>query len=266
MRVVEPNVRKCGENPIKLEDSVNLVVDIGNSRIKLGVVDGGRIEDTFCVETLEESLLDDIFSCYPVDKAIAVCSRGEYPSVRKSIEPRVERFVMFDGSVPVPLTNLYSTPDTLGPDRLAAAVGARTVYPDNNILVVDFGTAITFDVVTAAGEYLGGNISPGAMTRYRALHDYTAALPLLTLPESVVQLGDCTCAAVGSGVAQGILYEVEGYIGEMSARYEDLKIIFTGGDANYFAKRLKSAIFATCDLIIYGLNTILEHNAKIHSL
>ena len=76
MRAVEPDVRKCGENPIKLEDSVNLVVDIGNSRIKLGVVDGGRIEDTFCVETLEESLLDDIFSRYPVDKAIAVCSAG----------------------------------------------------------------------------------------------------------------------------------------------------------------------------------------------
>ena len=132
--------------------------------------------------------------------------------------------------------------------------------------MVDFGTAITFDMVTAAGEYLGGNISPGAMTRYRALHDYTATLPLLSLPESVTQLGDSSASAVGSGVAQGIIYEVEGYIREMSARYEDMKIIFTGGDANYFAKRLKNAIFATCDLIIYGLNTILEYNAKLHTV
>ena len=245
---------------------MNLVVDIGNSRIKLGVVDGGRIEDTFCAEELEQGLLDEIFSLYSIDKAIAVCSRGRYPSAERLIGPMVKRFVMFDRSVPVPLTNLYSTPETLGADRLAAAVGARTIYPNSDVLVVDFGTAITFDVLTAEGEYLGGNISPGATTRFRALHDYTAALPLLSLPESVSTLGDSTAAAVGSGVAQGIIYEVEGYIRDMYDRYDDMKIIFTGGDANYFAKRLKSAIFATCDLIIYGLNTILEHNAKIHTI
>ncbi len=245
---------------------MNLVVDVGNSRIKLGVVDAGRIEDTFCAERFDENLLREIFSLYPIDKAVAVCSRGKFPFVEQAVAPLVERFLMFDGSVPIPLTNLYSTPETLGPDRLAASVGAKTIYPDNNILVVDFGTAITFDMVTAAGEYLGGNISPGAMTRYRALHDYTATLPLLSLPESVTQLGDSSASAVGSGVAQGIIYEVEGYIREMSARYEDMKIIFTGGDANYFAKRLKSAIFATCDLIIYGLNTILEYNAKLHTV
>ena len=245
---------------------MNLVVDVGNSRIKLGVVDAGRIEDTYCVERFDENLLREIFSLYPIDKAVAVCSRGKFPFLEQAVAPFVEQFLMFDGSVPIPLTNLYSTPETLGPDRLAAAVGAKTVYPDNNILVVDFGTAITFDMVTAAGEYLGGNISPGAMTRYRALHDYTATLPLLSLPESVMQLGDSSVSAVGSGVAQGIIYEVEGYVRDMSVRYEDMKIIFTGGDANYFAKRLKSAIFATCDLIIYGLNTILEYNAKLHTV
>ncbi len=241
---------------------VNLIVDIGNSRVKFGVVSDGGIVGTFCTESPDREFVSRIMSQYGVRRAAVVSSGVRCRWPEEWIKPSVEDFLFFDNSVPVPLVNEYATPSTLGADRLAAAVGVRTLYPDSDVLVVDFGTAITFDVVTADGRYLGGNISPGARTRFRALHDYTASLPLLGLPDSVGPLGRSTEEAVGCGVAQGILYEVEGYIAEMSSRCEGLKIIFTGGDANYFAKRLKDAIFATCDLIIYGLNTILEYNAK----
>lgn len=266
MFAVTTDVRQCDGRLTKYGKRVNLAVDIGNSRIKFGIVDKGCIVDTYCTESFDTSLVERLFSRYSIDSAVAVCSRGPFTALRECIEPLVDNFMMFDSSTPVPLINMYATPQTLGADRLAAAVGARTIYPNDNVLVVDFGTAITFDMVTSAGEYLGGNISPGAMSRFRALHDYTAALPMLSLPDEVERLGNCSDTAIRSGVALGIIYEVEGYISYMSAEYDDLKIIFTGGDANYFAKRLKSAIFATCDLIIYGLNTILEYNAKIQTI
>ena len=127
---------------------------------------------------------------------------------------------------------------------------------------MDFGTAITIDLVTAAGEFKGGNISPGAMTRFRALHDYTSKLPLRSLSDDTMLISTNSNQAVESGVINGIVYEIEGYITRLSQDYEDLKIIFTGGDGNFFAKRLKNTIFAIYDLVVYGLNRILEYNAK----
>ncbi len=139
-----------------------------------------------------------------------------------------------------------------------------TLYPGNNVLIVDFGTAITFDFVSAEGEFLGGNISPGAATRFRALHHFTDTLPLCSFPqqEKPTLLGDSTRSAIESGVVNGIVYEIEGYIRDLEQRYEDLRIVFTGGESDFFAKRLKNTIFATYDLVAYGLNRILEYNAK----
>ena len=129
-------------------------------------------------------------------------------------------------------------------------------------MLADCGTAITVDMVSAAGEFLGGNISPGAASRFRALHEYTCSLPLRALrPGETELLGRDTFSAIESGVIDGIVYEIEGYIGRLSARYPDLRIIFTGGDGNFFAKRVKNPIFATYDLVVYGLNRILEYNA-----
>ncbi|MCD8073209.1 MAG: type III pantothenate kinase, partial [Alistipes sp.] len=154
-----------------------------------------------------------------------------------------------------------TTPQTLGCDRLAGAVGAAAIYPGQNILIADLGTAITFDVVTAAGEFLGGNISPGAAMRLRALHEYTGRLPLVGQEGPTEEIATSSQSAVRSGVVGGIVYEIEGYIARLGERYDPLKIIFTGGDSDFFAKRVKNAIFATYDLVVYGLNRILEYNA-----
>lgn len=242
---------------------MNLAVDIGNTLIKMAVVDKGQVVDTFKTERGEKGYIDSVFEAYPgINSAIMVCSGGESPEIERVLIEKLGGFMLFTNQIPVPIENLYATPKTLGCDRLAAAVGANALYPDSNVLIVDFGTAITIDFVNSQNQYLGGNISPGAGLRFRALHEYTNALPLLSFSDEVALIGDTTQSAIINGVINGVVFEVEGYISEFEKKYDDLRVIFTGGDGNFFAKRLKNPIFATYDLVVYGLNRILEYNAK----
>ena len=162
----------------------------------------------------------------------------------------------------VPVANAYHTPETLGRDRLAAAVGATVLYPGRNVLIVDFGTAVTIDLVTADNTFRGGCISPGMKTRFRALHDYTACLPLCGPTESGELQGLTTEEAIRLGVMNSLTFEIEGYMARMEKKIDDLCVIFTGGDAKYFAKRIKNTIFANCNLVFCGLDRILEYNAS----
>lgn len=241
---------------------MNLAIDIGNTSAKLALIERGQVVDFFRTDTLDRGYAAALLDANPGIEAVIVASSGLFDERLESMfRERVGRFIRFDHTVPVPLCNRYATPETLGADRLAAAVGANTLYPGCNILVVDFGTAITFDFISAANEFLGGNISPGAAMRFRALHEFTRNLPLGAMPAEPRFLGDSSVHAVEYGVVNGIVYEIEGYIRDLTAEYADLRIIFTGGDAIFFAKRLKNAIFATDDLVAYGLNRILEYNS-----
>lgn len=161
----------------------------------------------------------------------------------------------------MPIDSAYRTPETLGRDRLAAAVGAAALYPGRDVLIVDFGTAVTIDLVTADGTFRGGCISPGMKTRFRALHDYTAKLPLCGPTEDEQLQGLTTEEAIRLGVMNSLTFEIEGYIARMREKIDDLCVIFTGGDAKYFAKRIKNTIFANCNLVFCGLDRILEYNA-----
>jgi type III pantothenate kinase len=234
---------------------LHLTVDIGNSNTKAALYDEGGF-----VRFVERGEL----GAESFDRAIVVSTKGDAPEIEDEIRRKASFFVKFDHSTPVPLKNLYATPETLGCDRLAAAVGAHTLYPESTVLIVDFGTAITYDVVTAAGEYLGGNISPGAESRFRALHDYTRALPLCSLPQggAVFPARD-TKSAIAEGVAQGIVAETEHYIAVSRDKYGAEVVIFTGGDTDYFAGRVNFPIFAVSELVFEGLNAILEHNANL---
>lgn len=242
---------------------MNLTIDIGNTVAKMAVIENGQVVDTFRVDELKTSDIASIFENFPtIDAAIMVSSKCYNPQIESYVRSKVRRFVNFDYKVKVPIKNLYKTPETLGADRLAAAVGALTLYPQQNVLIVDFGTAITIDMVSDKGEFMGGNISAGARTRLRALHEYTGRLPLCSLADQTELLGTTSVSAVESGVIQGIVYEIQGYIRDLSLKYNDLRIIFTGGDGNFFAKRFKNPIFATYDLVAYGLNRILEEDAN----
>ena len=130
------------------------------------------------------------------------------------------------------------------------------------VLIVDFGTAVTIDLVTADNTFRGGCISPGMKTRFRALHDYTACLPLCGPTESGELQGLTTEEAIRLGVMNSLTFEIEGYMARMEKKIDDLCVIFTGGDAKYFAKRIKNTIFANCNLVFCGLDRILEYNAS----
>jgi len=171
-------------------------------------------------------------------------------------------FLELDHETPLPIRNLYRSKPTLGNDRIAAAVGACSRFPGSDLLVIDAGTAITLDLVTADMTYHGGNISPGKSIRFRALHEFTANLPLVSAEEMQGKMGTDTESAITSGVLQGIIFELEGYINEQKKRYPDLKVVLSGGDAIIFDKMLKNTIFVDSNLNLYGLQRILEYNAE----
>lgn len=242
---------------------MNLAIDIGNSLSKAAVIEDGQVVDIFKAEIFTpDYLLSKIFNRYPIKNGILISTRGNEAGLVDFLCSKLDLFIRFDHTVPVPIRNGYATPETLGRDRLAAAVGAAALYPGCASLVVDFGTAITIDFVDETGKFRGGNISPGAAIRFRALHEFTGKLPHRALTEETELIGTSSKSAVESGVVNGIVYEIEGYIGELSKKFNDFRIIFTGGDGNFFAKRLNYPIFASQDLVLYGLNKILEYNAN----
>lgn len=242
---------------------MNLIVDIGNTRVKLAVTRDGEIVEEAAAETLASTRIDALLSAWPgVERAIVCSTRGDGAAAAELVRRRVAQTIEFTAATPVPIGVAYATPATLGRDRLAAAVGAATLFPGRNVLVADFGTALTVDLVTADGTFRGGAISPGMRTRFRALHDYTASLPLVGPTDDGRLSGDTTESAVALGVMNGMTFEIEGYIREMSEIFGDLCVIFTGGDAKHFVKRIKNTIFANWNLVVCGLDRILEYNAS----
>jgi type III pantothenate kinase len=166
---------------------------------------------------------------------------------------------------PLPIKNNYATPKSLGKDRLAAAVGAWSLFPNQNSLSIDVGTAIKFDLINQASEYIGGSISPGISLRFQSLHNFTAKLPLVQYKNSHPLIGFDTETSILSGVLNGINSEIDGLIELYKVQYPDLKIILSGGDSIYFENNLKSNIFAVSNLVQIGLNEILIFNETNNS-
>ena len=161
---------------------------------------------------------------------------------------------------PLPIINNYKTPFTLGKDRLAAVVGASVLYPGKDVLVFDAGTCLTIDFINSDKEYVGGRISPGIEMRYNALHTFTDKLPLIKSEKNALVIGNDTKTSIISGVQQGILAEVKTIISEYKSKNTDTVFVFTGGDSFYFEKELKNSIFANPNLVLIGLNEILDYN------
>ena len=242
---------------------MNLIVDIGNTRAKIAVVDNREVVEQIVVEDVTSDIIADVTHRHTaIHQAIVASTRANATQVAKMIEEYVERVVVFNpATTPIPIGNSYHTPETLGADRLAAAVGVAALDPERDAMIVDFGTAITIDYVTG-GVFRGGNISPGVTTRFLALADYTASLPLCTATEEVLEYGRTTREAIEQGVMRGVEQEIRGYVEDFLLKSCENCTIFTGGDAKYFVKRIKNAIFADCEPVIFGLNRILEYNAE----
>lgn len=229
-------------------------------------MDSGVILEQTKGDELDEALVRELCRKWPVGKAIVATTRCDADREVALLRGIVPHVLEFTPDTPVPLKNGYLTPRTLGRDRMAAAVGAWGLYPGRNIVVVDCGTAITIDLVSKEGVFLGGVISPGVNMRFRALKEYTAKLPLCAPTDEQLLVGRSTVEAIEAGVMNSVSFEIEGYISRISEKFEDLCIIFTGGDAKYFAKRIKNTIFANYNLILYGLERILEFDASEENL
>jgi type III pantothenate kinase len=243
---------------------MNLIIDIGNTRTKFFVFNQGEEMISVPVDELSPALIDLLHNEYPqIDKVILSAVKDYPPELRKQLQDHFPVFIELDESTPLPIDNLYHTKETLGKDRLAGVVGACHLYPENDILVIDAGTAITYDLITKDRQYLGGNISPGIEMRYKALHQFTGRLPLVTRKEFNGLYGQTTEEALRAGVQHGIVFEADNAINAFKEFYKNLYVIITGGDANFFDKKLKNSFFVHFNLIAIGLNCILEHNGEI---
>ncbi len=182
----------------------------------------------------------------------------------KEIDDFLERhffYIRLSHKTELPIINKYATPKTLGKDRLAGVVAASALYAKKNVLVIDAGTCITFDFINNDREYLGGSIHPGITMRFKALNNFTDKLPLIKRSSDFELIGNSTEKAILTGVLYAVLKEIQGMIEDYMGKYNDLTIIFTGGDASFFVSRLKNKIFAHPNLVLEGLNEILRYNA-----
>lgn len=170
--------------------------------------------------------------------------------------------IWLDYRTPLPLTNAYHTPQSLGTDRLAAAVGAWSEAPGLPLLIIDAGTCVTYDLVSKRGVYEGGNIAPGLSMRLQAMHEFTQRLPLVEIPQMIPFVGRNTVEAMQAGGAGGMVLEMKGMISKYRRHWKNLKVFLTGGDANFFANHLKTVIFVSPELVLKGLNQILLYNLR----
>lgn len=240
---------------------MNLVIDIGNSSLKAGWFNSRGMVSSTRIAQIAENTLAEIVNNLPV-KAVLVSSVGKLDLHAFGMVSGETEVLFLDTQLPLPLKICYATPDTLGKDRIAASAGALQMFPGLPVLVIDLGTAITIDFLSPTGEFTGGNISPGLQTRFRSLHAFTARLPLLEKDEGWPTFGSDTRSAIVAGVQQGILHEMEGYMADFAHRFPGCRVILTGGDAAFFADRLKKPIFADPDLVLKGLNHILNYNLE----
>ncbi len=242
---------------------MNLAIDIGNTRTKFGFFKENRLEQKIIWQHWSLNDLTDLLNNQRVQNII--CSTVKIAD--RKIENYLKKhwyYVRLTHKTLLPIQNLYETPKTLGKDRLAAVVGANELYPKEHCLVIDAGTCITYDLVDTQGNYLGGNIAPGLEMRWKAMHHFTAKLPLVSRKKvSGKNVGKNTRNALEIGGGLGSVLEMDAWIRHFQAEYEGINTILTGGDANYFAKRLKTKIFVHSNLVLVGLNKILSYNVEL---
>jgi len=242
---------------------VNLIIDIGNSVAKLAIFDKGELVEVFRGSNHSLDCLPMLCSRYPLKRGIIASVITLSNTIRRQLGRLPFNIIELSHETPVPITNLYKTPQTLGMDRLAAVVAANWLKPGHDVLVIDAGTCVTYDFIDADGSYHGGNISPGMRMRFKALNIFTDKLPKVSAKGEVPMYGQSTETAIRAGVIRGMEFEMSGYITHLQKNYPGLLVFLTGGDEFSFDTKLKSIIFADRFLVLKGLNRILSYNRLI---
>ena len=238
----------------------SLVIDQGNTRLKTAVFSGNELIEFRYTTESGQSLVQDLIKEFDPESAIYSASGKIDPEIQNVLLD-VPKYFELSTDLELPVNTQYDTPETLGDDRIANVCGAIAQYPNENCLVVDIGTCITYDFIDSEKNYLGGAISPGPFLRTKSMNDYTARLPIVETEAINHLIGKTTSDSLTSGVMNGILFEIEGYCERLISHYSALTIIFTGGYANIFVNDVKYSIFADPNLTLKGLNEILMLNA-----
>lgn len=240
---------------------MNLCIDQGNTYLKAALFENDNLLKSITSDANNATIWDELFANNNISNTIISSVKAIDSDFTELLKSKSSLFVELSHQTPIPVNNCYKTPETLGKDRLAAVIGAVSLYPNHPILIVDAGTALTFDFITEKGDYLGGAISPGLDMRFKALHTFTDKLPLVKNTQTSL-IGNTTELAIASGVVNGMLYEIEGTITQLKAQYPTLLIFLTGGNCFFFESKLKKPIFANQNLVLIGLNSIINYNAK----
>ena len=244
---------------------MKLVLDLGNTFQKYAVFSEDEIVKYGAPEQISQKLLLGLFDRFSINSAIISSVVHHDKQIESVIGSRC-RCVKLGRETSLPLKNKYETPETLGYDRLAAAVAGNYLFPGKDVLVIDAGTCLKFDFVNSQSEYLGGAISPGLHMRFEALHTFTEKLPLVEAADFNWLTGKNTSDSILSGVMNGTLAEIEGIIDRYKEIYPEIQIVLSGGDAEYLVSKLKNRIFAHSNVVLTGLKIILDHNDKQNSI
>ena len=250
---------------------MNLCIDQGNSRTKVALMtDEGKIIQHFIYKTFSSADVERLFALYAIKSSIISSVINIEPAIVNALARLSEHFVLFDHNTPIPIKNGYDTPETLGQDRIAAAVGAQQLCPGENLLIIDVGSAVTYDFVSENGEYMGGNIAPGLKMRFTMLQRMTKKLPLVEVGENelIPLFGKNTRDAIAAGVIRRVAYEVKGYMRTLREKTTHFQTYMTGGNASVIINATRSSrtekreIHHEKHLVLIGLNTILVYNKK----
>jgi type III pantothenate kinase len=239
---------------------MNLVIDYGNSSAKVGIFDGPNLREKHVFpkpEGLQEFLKKSTAENF------IISSVNVDPKEVSSWAVHAKKKFILHPALPLPIKNLYATPETLGVDRIAGACGGHQQFLNQNCLIIDAGTCITYDFIDLRGNYHGGGISPGLSMRFQAVHTFTAKLPLVKPEENIAFIGNTTESCIQSGIINGMIEEIDGLIQKYHGKFPGLKVILCGGDALFFENKLKASIFALPELVLSGLNSILIHNVNL---
>ncbi|MES2622458.1 MAG: type III pantothenate kinase [Bacteroidota bacterium] len=236
---------------------MNLAIDIGNTQVKFGLFEQDELQEV----SFQKGELDKVLTDNTITRAI-ISKSGSDDTIEHKLKGAGINPLILSHELKLPVEIHYQTPETLGADRIAGSVAANFLFRDENVLKIDFGTCITYDFVNSRNQYLGGAISPGMMMRFKAMHNYTAKLPLVDPMQftSFEFIGYDTATSILSGGVNGIKEEVLGIIKEYETRFGNLKVVATGGDAGMFVTLLKCEIFARPYLVLEGMNRILNYN------
>ena len=240
---------------------MNLIFDIGNSSTKMAIFNGQERISVFRSKEFTCENLEKKISKYKIDKAIISSVRNTPEYIYDLLTLNIPVVHILSHKSRLPFKIEYDTPETLGADRIAGVAGAYNLFRGAEILIIDAGTAITFDFLSA-DVYKGGNISPGLNMRFKALHKFTGQLPLVSPSDDYSFPGKNTTDAIAAGVITGVTYEINEYIRTFEKKHTEFKIILTGGDSGYIKDKINHQIIYMPDIVIDGLNYILEYNAK----